>query len=127
MLVATVVRLQEWFMQRYHPKVVEQKKEEKAEWVASEAAVFAQQLHAEPVPFIASAALEPISEVGVLVSDMFWVKVERDGKYATFRGIRSFFENEQSSRTGQCLLSRKCTCVFGGCYFAISPSRSVLT
>ena len=56
-------RFQEWLLERYHPKMVQQKKEDKIKWVAQESAVFAEQLRANPVAFIASAALDPISEV----------------------------------------------------------------
>lgn len=48
--------------------MVQQKNEDKVKWVAQESADFAQQLRANPVAFIASAALEPISEVCY-----FWV------------------------------------------------------
>lgn len=43
--------------------MVEQRKEDKMKWVAQESTSFAEQLRANPVAFIASAALEPISEV----------------------------------------------------------------
>lgn len=58
-----VRRFQEWLLERYHPKMIQQKKEDKIKWVAQESAAFALQLRANPVAFIASAALDPISEV----------------------------------------------------------------
>lgn len=61
--VTPSVALQEWFLERYHPTVIDQKKQDKLKWAAKEAAVFAQQLLANPTTAIASAALEPISEV----------------------------------------------------------------
>lgn len=57
------VTFQEWFLERYHPKMVEQKKKDMAKWAETEAATFAQELRANPATFTASAALEPISEV----------------------------------------------------------------
>lgn len=50
-------------MERYHPKIIEKKKQDKMIWMTKESAVFAQQLRGNPAAFIASAALEPISEV----------------------------------------------------------------
>ncbi len=54
---------QEWFLERYHPKTEESKRYTKIKWVDSESAEFAKQLRANPRQFIASASLDPISEV----------------------------------------------------------------
>lgn len=54
---------QEWFLERYHPKTEESKRYTKIKWVDSESAEFSKQLRANPRQFIASASLDPISEV----------------------------------------------------------------
>lgn len=56
-------RFQEWFLERYHPKTEESKRDTKLKWVDQESAVFGKQLRANPRQFIASASLDPISEV----------------------------------------------------------------
>ena len=54
---------QEWFLERYDPKTEESKRYTKLKWVDSESSEFAKQLRANPRQFIASASLDPISEV----------------------------------------------------------------
>lgn len=54
---------QEWFLERYHPKKAESTRYAKMKWVDKESAVFGEQLRANPRLFIASASLDPISEV----------------------------------------------------------------
>lgn len=54
---------QEWFLERYHPENAKVMRETKIKWTESESAVFGEQLRANPGPFIASASLDPISEV----------------------------------------------------------------
>lgn len=54
---------QEWFLERYHPKNEESTRNTKVKWIDSELAVFAKQLRTNPRQFIASASLDPISEV----------------------------------------------------------------
>lgn len=70
-------------MERYHPKMIETKKYDKIKWTAKESAVFAQQLRANPVAFIASAALEPISEVRLYGG----VTVDRSGGAGLAPGV----------------------------------------
>lgn len=62
-LLGFLVVDQEWFLERYHPKNEESTRNAKVKWIESELAVFAKQLRTNPRQFIASASLDPISEV----------------------------------------------------------------
>lgn len=54
---------QEWFLERYHPKNEESTRHANLKWIDSELAVFGKQLRTNPRQFIASASLDPVSEV----------------------------------------------------------------
>ena len=58
-----IFHFQEWFLERYHPKTEESKRSTKLKWIDQESVVFGKQLRANPRQFIASASLDPISEV----------------------------------------------------------------
>lgn len=62
-LFALPVVDQEWFLERYHPKNAEATRLAKVNWIDSELAVFGKQLRTDPRQFVASASLDPISEV----------------------------------------------------------------
>lgn len=67
---------QEWFLERYHPKTEESKRYTKLKWIDQESAVFGKQLRANPRQFIASASLDPISEVNYCLFsaiDLLWM------------------------------------------------------
>lgn len=89
-LVVFPAFFQEWFLERYHPKTEESKKYTKLEWVDQESAVFGKQLRANPRQFIASASLDPISEVNPIFRyNLLWMTARRAVVYVFFLTIYS--------------------------------------